>query len=74
MNMTAVLMPSVTHAMRSKRLLISMGYMCEIKRATDVSQNGCTHYIAVNTDTNTVISILNKNKIKHGEILGKAVG
>ncbi len=74
MNVTAVLMPSVTHALRAKRIFSGMGYMCEIKRASNVSRNGCTHYIAVSTNTATVISILNKNRIKYGEILEESGG
>lgn len=73
MNMTAVLMPSVTHAIKAKRIFFSMGYTCEVKRASDVSKKGCTHYIAVNANINTVISILKKNGIKYGEILREAV-
>lgn len=73
MNMTAILMPSVTHAMKAKKIFARMGYICEVKRATDVSKNGCTHYIAVNVNTETVISILKNNRIKYGEILNEAV-
>ncbi len=72
MNMTAVLMPSVTHALKAKKIFIRMGYICEVKRASDVSKNGCTHYIAVNDNMETVISILRRNRIKYGEVLKEA--
>lgn len=71
MNKTAVMMPSITHAMKAKRVFASMGYNCDIKRAAGISQKGCTHYISVNTDVQTVISVLDKYNIKYGELLGK---
>lgn len=74
MKETAVMMPSVTHAMKAKKLFLQLGYSCTIKRLAGSSQKGCTHYIAVNADTQTVITILRKHNIKHGEILPKAVG
>ncbi len=74
MNETAVMMPSVTHAMKAKKLFLQLGYNCIIKRLSGSSQKGCTHYILVNADTQTVISVLRKAGIKYGEILPKAVG
>lgn len=69
MNRTAVMIPSVTLAMKAKRLFLSGGYKCEIKRASNVSKNGCTHYITVNSAPENVLFILDRNNIKHGEIL-----
>lgn len=74
MIMAAVLMPSITHAMKAKKIFTAMGCICEIKRASNISKNGCTHYIAVNVDAKTVITILNNNNIKHGEIIQDVVG
>ncbi|MGN0614264.1 MAG: putative Se/S carrier-like protein [Porcipelethomonas sp.] len=73
MNKTAVMIPSVTLAMKAKRLLVSRGFKCEIKRASNVSKNGCTHYITVNSAPENVLSILDRNNIKHGEILSGEV-
>jgi len=73
MNKSAVMMPSVTHAMKAKRLLLSLGFACEIKRASGRSQKGCTHFIAVNTDKKTLSDLLKKHNIKHGEFLPEAV-
>lgn len=73
-NQTAVTMPSVTHAMKAKNLFLKMGYSCTVKRLAASSQRGCTHYIAVNADNQTVISILHRYNIKYDEILLKAVG
>lgn len=73
-NETAVTMPSVTHAMKAKNLFLKMGYSCVVKRLAASSQRGCTHYITVNADAQTVISILRRYNIKYGEILPKAVG
>ena len=74
MNKSAVMMPSVTHAMKAKRLLASQGFACEIKRASGRLQKGCTHFILVNTDVETLVALLKKNNIRYGEILPKAVG
>ncbi|MBE6846088.1 MAG: DUF3343 domain-containing protein [Ruminococcus sp.] len=74
MNETAVMMPSVTHAMKAKKIFLSLGYKCLIKRASGRSDKGCTHYITVNAYPETVISILERNNIKYGEILPEAVG
>lgn len=74
MNETAVTMPSVTHAMKAKRIFLSLGHKCTIKRTAGRSEKGCTHYITVNAYPETVISILERNNIKYGEILPEAVG
>jgi hypothetical protein len=73
MNMTAISMPSVTHAMKAKRLLNSQGFTCEIKRAANVSENGCTHMIIVNGDPKVVIAFLDKYNIEYGRILPGAM-
>lgn len=69
MNKIAILMPSVTHAMNAKRLFSSMGYRCDIKRAVNISKNGCTHYISVNLPADRAVSLLDRNGIRHGELL-----
>ncbi len=68
---TAVMMPSVTHAMKAKKIFSSLGYKSDIKRASGISQKGCTHYIEVNTNAENVTSILERNNIKYGEFLRK---
>ncbi len=72
MNKAAVTMPSVTHAMKAKKLLLSLGYNCIVKRLAVSSKKGCTHYIEVNTEQNDLLWILKKYNIKYGEVL--AVG
>lgn len=74
MNETAVMMPSVTYAMKAKKLLNSLGYNCTIKRLSVSSQKGCTHYISVNIELESLLRILSKNKIKYGEVISGAVG
>ncbi len=69
MNVTAISMPSVTHAIKAKRFLSSQGYSCEIKRSANVSENGCTHMIIVNADAKIVIALLNKNHIAYGKLV-----
>lgn len=71
MKETAVMMPSVTHAMKAKKIFSSLGYKIDIRRASGSSQKGCTHYIQVNADTETVISVLESYNIKYGELLRK---
>lgn len=69
MNNTSILMPSVTHAMKAKRLFTSMGYRCGIKRSVSVSRNGCTHYITVNTTPERAKEILDKNNVRYGAVI-----
>lgn len=61
-------MPSVTHAIKAKRALAKGGVISEIRRAPKVSENGCTHLLIVNGDTERVISFFNRNKIEYGKI------
>ena len=60
-------------AIKAKRFLNSQGYSCEIKRAANVSENGCTHMILVNADSKIVIALLNKHHIEHGKLLGEGM-
>ena len=60
MNRTTVTMPSVTHAIKAQRKLASMGYKSEIKRASRISERGCTHVLIVNGDPGDVIALLNR--------------
>ena len=69
MNNASILMPSITHAMKAKKLFTSMGYRCGIKRSVSVSKSGCTHYITVNTAASKAVEILQKNGIKHGAVI-----
>lgn len=73
MNKTAVTMPSVTHAIKAKRMLSYGGIRSEIKRAPRVSENGCTHVLVVNGDSESVIAFFNRNKIEYGKLLNNAV-
>ncbi len=70
---TAVSMPSVTHCMKAKKLLTALGYKCDIKRLSGRTVKGCTHYISVNISEATLLSILERNNIKHGEVITEAV-
>ena len=72
MNRTTVTMPSVTHAIKAQRKLASMGYKSEIKRASRISERGCTHVLIVNVDPGDVIALLNNNKIEYGKLLSGA--
>ena len=69
MNNASILMPSITHAMKAKKLFTALGYKCVIKRSVSVSKNGCTHYITVNTTPQKAAEILQKNGIKHGAVI-----
>lgn len=73
MNNSAVTMPSITAAMKAKRLLSNMGYKCNVKRLSVSSEKGCTHYISVNTSQETLLRLLKANYIKYGEIITEAV-
>lgn len=74
MNETAaVTMPSVTYAMKAKRILNSLGYNCVIKRLSVSSQKGCTHYISVNLELELILRVLDKYNIKYGEVISGAV-
>lgn len=73
MNKTAVTMPSVTHAIKAQRMLSHGGIKSEIRRASRVSENGCTHVLIVNGDSESVIAFFNRNKIKYGKLLNNAV-
>lgn len=73
MKKTTVTMPSITHAIKAKRLFTSSGYTSEIKRATKVSNEGCTHVLIVNGDSKDVISFLNRNRIEYGKLVNNAV-
>lgn len=68
MNKTAVTMPSVTHAIKAQRKLASMGYKSEIKRASRISEGGCTHVLIVNGDPGDVIALLNNYRIEYGKL------
>lgn len=69
MKKTIVTMPSVTHAIKAKRALSRGGVSSEIRRAPRVSENGCTHLLIVNGDTENVISFFNRNRIEYGKVL-----
>ena len=69
MKKTIVTMPSVTHAIKAKRALSQGGVSSEIRRAPRVSENGCTHLLIVNGDTENVISFFNRNRIEYGKVL-----
>lgn len=69
MKKTTVTMPSVTHAIKAKRALSRYGISSEVRRAPKVSENGCTHLLIVNGDTENVISFFNRNRIEYGKIL-----
>lgn len=73
MNMTAVSMPSVTLAIKAKRMLNEQGFQCTVKRAANVSENGCTHMIVVNGAPEIVIAFLDKYNIAYGKLLGDAM-
>lgn len=74
MNETAaVTMPSVTYAMKAKRILSSLGYNCVIKRLSVSSQKGCTHYISVNLEIKSLLMVLDKYNIKYGEVVSGAM-
>lgn len=73
MNKTAVTMPSITTAMKAKRLLTSLGYKCIINRLSASSKKGCTHYISVNMPREELLSLLRGNNIKYGDIITEAV-
>ena len=63
MNTTAVSMPSVTLAIKAKRMFNEQGFTCTVKRAANVSENGCTHMIVVNGAPEIVIAFLDKYNI-----------
>lgn len=69
MNMTAVSMPSVTLAIKARRMLNEQGFKCTVKRAANVSENGCTHMIVVDGDPEIVIAFLDKYNIRYGKLL-----
>lgn len=73
MKKTAVTMPSVTHAIKARRILAKSGYRSEIKKSPHVSEGGCTHILIVNGDPVNVIAFLNRNRIEYGKILKDAV-
>lgn len=69
MNKTTVTMPSVTHAIKAKRALARGGVSSVIRRSPKVSENGCTHLLIVNGDTQSVIAFFNRNGIEYGKVL-----
>ena len=69
MNNASILMPSITHAMKAKKLFTAMGYKCGIKRSVSISRSGCTHYITVNTAPEKATAILDKNGIRYGAVI-----
>lgn len=66
---TTVTMPSVTHAIKAKRMLASGGFRSEVRRASKVSDEGCTHVLIVNGDPRNVSAFLNRNRIVYGKII-----
>lgn len=72
MKKTAVTMPSVTHAIKARRMLANAGYKSVIKKAPKVSEGGCTHVLIVNGDSGNVIAFLNRNSIAYGKLLNNA--
>ena len=73
MNNTAIMMPSVTYALKARDIFRKSGIKCSVQRLASSSVKGCTHYISVNADTEKAIYILKKNNIKYGEVIPKAV-
>lgn len=73
MKKTAVTMPSVTHAIKAKRILAGGGFASEIRRAPKVSEGGCTHVLIVNGDSGDVIAFLKRNRIEYGKLINNAV-
>lgn len=73
MKKTVVTMPSVTHAVKARRIFSKFGYMCEIKKSPKVSEGGCTHVLIVYGDSGNVINFLNRNKIEYGKLLNGTV-
>ncbi len=69
MKQTAVTMPSVTHAIRAKRALSYGGIKSEIRRTPKVSENGCSHVLIVNSDSESVIAFFERNRLAYGKLL-----
>ncbi len=73
MKKTAVTMPSVTHAIKAKRVFSKYGYTAEVRRSPKISEGGCTHVLIVNSDSGDVIAFLNRNRIEYGKIVDDLV-
>lgn len=59
--MATISMISLTYANKSKKLLESLGYNCNIVHK--VQAMGCEYNITVNTSKDTVLQILQDNNI-----------
>ena len=64
-----IAMPSITYAMKAKRLLNDKGIYCEIVRTPKNLGTGCGYSLSVNKDPKEIVRILEQNGIPHKNIL-----
>lgn len=60
---TLLAVPSVTYAMKGKRLLNNYGYYCEIVKTPKELANGCGHSLRVRGNADVILDLLAKNGI-----------
>lgn len=63
MTYTLLAVPSVTYAMKGKRILNNYGYYCEIEKTPKELANGCGHSLRVRGDGIAASDILNKSGV-----------